>query len=478
MPICRRDLWIALALMLFVFVTHGVSPNSQPYDSRWAIHTTLSLIHNGDTNLDEHLPALAADGFYHIECVFPDGSRIRRLSSTEQCQDGHYYHFYPLGVPLLTAPVVAPLEFGLKVLQPGLGDLADRYLPTEIHRTFFHGDLIGASRMAELLVASFLIALSTGVFYLLVREWLHAPMAVLLSLLYAFGTMAWSVGSRALWMHGYSMLLLVVGFWLLRRAVSGMRWAWPLAGAVLTFSFFVRPTNVVPIAAVGLWILWRHRAETWRFVAGAIPVCLLFAVLHLVVYNALIPTYSRVTRLQEPGLSFGPHVGPALVGNLVSPSRGIFVYLPLMVFSVAGLWLWYRRKETRDWALLLGAVFLGHYLLICIYEDWFGGHGYGPRYFADIAPLLLLPTAAVLAMPWRWNWGAPLLLAASISVFMHSQGAWCWPCMEWVTKPTEIRESEWRLWDWQDPMFLRGFQPDGPGGRYAQGAVTNGAASK
>lgn len=464
MPPSRTDYLFAFAVAVFVFVTHAVSPNSQPYDSRWAVHTTLSLIHDGDTNLDEHLPALEADGFYHIECVFPDGSRIRRLASSRQCQDGHYYHFYPLGVPLLTAPVVAPLELFLQSLQPGLGNLADRYLLTEIHRTFFRGHLIAASRMTELLVASLLIALSAAILYLMSREWLSIPMALVLALLYAFGSSAWSTGSRALWMHGYSMLLLVFGFWMLRLGRGGFRWAWPVAGTVLTFAFFVRPTNVVPLAMVGLWILWRHRAQTLRFVAGALPVCLLFAGLHLSIYKSIIPTYSRVTRLQEPGLSVGPHVPAALVGNLVSPSRGLLVYTPLVLFSAAGLWLWYRRRDSRDWALLLGAVVAGHYLLICFYEDWFGGHGYGPRYFADITPLLLLPLAGLLATPWRVSWGAPLVLASVVSVFIHSQGAWCWPCMEWVTKPTEIRESEWRLWDWKDPMFLRGFQPGLPSG--------------
>lgn len=455
----RHDLLLAAIVAAVVFLTHAVSPNSQPYDSRWSIHTTLSLIHRGDAHLDEYLPLLEADEFYHIECVFPDGSRIRRLSSASQCEGGHYYHFYPLGVPLLAAPVVAPLELGLTALQPGLGKLGDRFLRTDIHKTFFHGDLIGSSRMVELLVASLLIALSAGFLYLMAREWLPSRSALLLALLYAFGSCAWSTGSRALWMHGFSMLLLVAAFWLLRLAVGGVRAAWPVAGALLVFAFFVRPTNVVPLAAVGIWILWKHRPQALRFAAGALPVGLLFVGMHLSIYQSVLPAYSQVQRAEEAGLSAGPHVPLALVGNLVSPSRGLLVYTPVVIFSVIGLLHWLRRKESRDWAILLGAVFLGHYVLISSYEDWFGGHGYGPRYFADLSPLLVIPLAGLISRPWRLSWGAPLLLCAAISVFMHSQGAWCWPCMEWVTKPVEIRSSQWRLWDWRDPMFLRGIQP-------------------
>ncbi len=461
MRFSRIDFAIGTLLVLFVFVTHALSPVSQPYDSRWTIHTAESLLREGNFDLDEYLPLLEADGFYHIECVFPDGSRIRRVHKAADCKGGHFYHFYPLGVPIMTAPIVAVLQSGLDVMQPGLGEWADRQLGSEVHKVFFRGDLIGSSRMVELLIASFLIALSTGLFYLLARDWLTRPSAVLLALLFAFASPAWSTGSRALWMHGFSMLLLTLGLLLLRMGRSWGRWPWAAAGAVLSFAVFVRPTNLVPLAAVGLWILWRHRGRAAWFALGSTPVFLLFASLHLALYHAVIPAYSRVQRTDESGLSFGPHVPEALLGNLISPSRGLLVFLPLVLFSGAGLWLWWRSRENRDWAVLLAGIFLAHYLLISFYEDWYGGHGYGPRYFADIVPVLLLPLAACLARPWRPRWAIPFVLCAAVSVFMHSQGAWCGACMRWDSEPREIRESVWRIWDWEYPMFLRGFrQPD------------------
>lgn len=459
MKIPRLDLSIGILLALFVFFTHALSPVSQPYDSRWTIHTATSLLHQGNFDLDEYLPLLEADGFYHIECVFPDGSRIRRIRKASDCAGGHFYHFYPLGVPVMTAPIVASLEIGLHAMQPGLGDWADRHLRSPIQKPFFRGDLIASSRMTELLTASFLIALTAGLFYWLSREWLPRPSSALLALLFAFGSPAWSTGSRALWMHGFSMLLLTLGLLLLRTGRRGGIWPWIAAGAVFCFAVFVRPTNLIPLAMAGLWILWRYRERTAWFALGGAPVFLLFAGIHLSVYHALIPAYSRVHRADEAGLSFGPHVPEALLGNLVSPSRGLLVFLPLVLFSGAGLVLWWRSRENRDWAVLLFAIIVAHYLLISCYEDWYGGHGYGPRYFADITPLLLLPLAACLAKPWRARWAIPFALCAAISIFMHSQGAWCDACMRWDSEPREIRESTWRLWDWKEPMFLRGLRP-------------------
>ena len=144
MKIPRLDLSIGILLALFVFITHALSPVSQPYDSRWTVHTATSLLHQGNFDLDEYLPLLEADGFYHIECVFPDGSRIRRIRQASDCAGGHFYHFYPLGVPVMTAPIVASLEIGLHAMQPWLGDWADRHLGSGVQKPFFHGDLIAS----------------------------------------------------------------------------------------------------------------------------------------------------------------------------------------------------------------------------------------------------------------------------------------------------------------------------------------------
>jgi hypothetical protein len=460
MRLARNDLLVAVALAALVFGIHVFSPVAQPYDSVWTIHTTESLLRHGDANLNEYISALEAAEFYHIECVFPDGSRIRRLHQASDCQGGSLYHFYPLGVPLMTLPAVAVMKGILGMLQPGLGDWAASTPRSEFQRRFLRGDLTGATGITQLVIASLLIAASTALFYLLVREWLGWKGAVVLALLFAFGSPAWSTGSRALWMHGYSMFLLTAAFLLVRRAAPGPRWPIVLAGALLMFSFFVRPTNVIALVAVAVWTLWRGRRDAFSFLMGCAPVCLAFAAIHLQIYHSLLPAYSQVRRADEAGLAFGAHVPVALVGNLVSPSRGLFVFTPAVLFALAGLWLWWRDRRERPWAILLASIFGGHYLLISFYEHWFGGHGYGPRYFADLAPLLILPIAAFLVERPGKALGTVFAMACAISVFMHSQGAWCWPCQEWDHKPREIGETQWRLWDWGDPMFLRGFQPE------------------
>ncbi len=59
-------------------------------------------------------------------------------------------------------------------------------------------------------MASTIVALTALLLYRIARRWLTWPYAVLLALMFAFGTTAWSVVSRTLWQHGPSMLLLTL----------------------------------------------------------------------------------------------------------------------------------------------------------------------------------------------------------------------------------------------------------------------------
>jgi hypothetical protein len=39
--------------------------------------------------------------------------------------------------------------------------------------------------------------------------------------------------------------------------------------------------------------------------------------------------------------------GEALLGNLISPARGLFVFSPVLIFAIGGFWLAMRTREGR-----------------------------------------------------------------------------------------------------------------------------------
>lgn len=448
---CRLE----LALFAAVLLVYLASPIATPFDSRWTIYTAESLIHQHNLDLNEYRTRLHADHYYSIECIPAPGQRVYPLpwgaeDALRACPGGRLYNFYPVAVPILAAPLVGALEGSLHLARPLLEPLI-RATPPGYRRSLLEGDLVAGSMPAELIIASLITALAAVVVFRIARRWTSWPVALVVALIFAFGSPAWSTGSRALWQHTFSMLLLPLALdCLLERRV-----AW--AGAILMLAFFVRPTNVVPLCVAGLWMLALGRRETLRFIAGTLPVGLVFAGLNWQMYGSWLAPYFRTQRTATTSLGLHAHIGEALLGDLFSPARGLFVFSPVFLLSLVGMWLWIRQRSTRLLGLFMVAVFAGHYILIACFEEWYGGHSYGPRYFADLAPYLALAIVPVWTRLGRLAQGSILALAL-LSVFIHSQGATCAPCLEWNSKPVELHENLGRLWDWRDPPFLRGLR--------------------
>ena len=107
-------------------------------------------------------------------------------------------------------------------------------------------------------------------------------MAMLLTLIYAFGTSSLSVSSQALWQHGPAQLALAAALYCLVRARDDPRWA-GYAGLPLAFEVITRPADALIAAPLGLYVLVSYRREIWRFIAAAIAP-LLFQLWHSATY--------------------------------------------------------------------------------------------------------------------------------------------------------------------------------------------------
>ncbi len=454
-----RTEWRTLgALLAFVFLMYAVSPNATPFDSRWSVHTAVSILWEGNTNLNEYLPLIERNHFYGVECVNRDGSRKFPIRSSVECPNGNYFAFHPVAVPVLALPAVAALRVATRVLRPALEPLAAR-MPTETQRSLLRGDLIGSSAAVELLVASLIMAVATALFYRAARECLDRSRALVLALLFVFCSPAWSLASRALWQHGPSMMLLILVLLLLLRAEARPA-AVSYLGLPLSLAFFLRPTNAVAVVAMTVIIVCYHRRRLAGYILSTAPVTLAFCAYSTTVYGTLLAPYSFVARTNQAGLSLHDRFLEALVGNLASPGRGLLVYVPLLLLVPVGIMLPLVSEQERRLRPFLVAIVGAHWVLVSSYEDWIGGHSYGPRYMTDIVPFLFFLLVPVMArVDWqRSAMAAVLILLAGASLWIHYLGAWRWEVWEWNSTPTDVNQSQARVWDWSDPPFLRTYR--------------------
>ncbi len=407
-----RVFWAAAcgALALVVYLSNGWTIGSG--DTLGARYLPASIVHEFDLDLDE-FPDLWRDGLPYWAV------RV----------GGRVYSAYPMMPGVLGVPV---------------------HLAAHL---FGDADCAASLEVQEKVTASLLTAGSVGVMFLVLREVASGPVALALCLVYAFCTSTFSVSAQALWQHGPSQFFLSLALLVLFRGRRGGR-VWP-AGAALGMAVLCRPANLVPALFITTYVLASRRREALAYVLAALP----FAAIYLAFCSLYGSIYGGYVHLRPPGGVRVGNVAVSLAGLLISPSRGLFVFSPVLVLSLYGLWRRVVVERERLWLALGGAVVVGVFLPAKV-TYWWGGHSFGPRLLADLVPLfvLLLVPWARLAIAERRRWAlAPFVLLATASFVFHWVGAFSVEPYKWNDNP-EINTHACRLWDWRDSQLLSAFR--------------------
>jgi hypothetical protein len=350
---------------------------------------------------------------------------------------GHYRPSYPIVPALLAVPVYA-----LPVLAGG-------------------GDSWALINLLAKTSASAIAALSVAFVYLALRAIGPDPGAAALALVYAFATSTWSVASQGLWGHGPAELGMAVGLYGALRP-DPPRWLMGLAGLGLAVMVSSRTATV--LVAGGL-LLHLARVERGR----SLPTLALFALAfgavlahNVAVFgslqggyawlNAHHAQYHRVEGTWSTPLALG------LAGILVSPSRGLLVYCPVLVGAAIGAGAWLLRSRRALGAVLVVAT-AGSLGLTAKFSVWWGGHAFGPRLLTDFLPLFVVLLAPAWAVAGQSRVGRALAGSlVVVSVAVQLVGVFCYPSprdRDWDWTPQDVDVAHGRLWDWRDPQLLR-----------------------
>ena len=431
-----KNAWITILLgWMAVWVNLANAPVLQSTDSMWAIPTALSLITEGNPNLDEYKDQVAAIGGYATET-----------------RQGHIYNIYPPGVAYLSVPpllVVAPIRYAAAKISASLQSIP-------FNQDFWQYS-VGHLHHLERWVAGFWVSLYGLFLFLLGRAFLSWQGSLACALVGIYATSAWSTASRGLWQHGPTIALVAamlwIGFALRPRLGMGL-----ITGVLAGLSVTVRPTNIVIVPLFALYLgFWqaKPRRDRWRdvlaFGGGGGVVLVLFVTYSWSIYQQWFPPYYSANNM----LSLSTF-GEALLGNLLSPSRGILVYSPFLVFGVFAFFGKSAIPKPLIW--ISGLAILGHWGLISAAGMWYGGVSYGPRFFCDALPYFM-----VLLIPFLAQWDqhsragkAGFAILVLCGFFIHYRGANDQVVLDWNDHNTQAK-----LWDYASPQFLWGLMPPG-----------------
>lgn len=435
-------LWLIFLLVLVINLLTG---HYYPFsDSLWSIPTALSIVREGNTDLDEFNPP----AHYSLKLV-----------------NGHSYTYFPLGPSLLALPFVLAVDkaaafFGFdlvsqtrQAIQTKFGSGPVSQPPVQFWAKFW-AYLIPWG--LEKIIASLMVALAAVLIYLTARLFLSLRYSLLATFIFAFTTSAWSVASRALWQHGPTILLLSGVLYLLLLAKEKPRLVQG-TGLILALACVVRPTNSLSLFFLTIYVFCRYRKYFWRYLLGVAIVIAPFLLFNSCLYHTLLPPYYAPQRLGA-----NQHFWEALSGNLLSPARGLLVYSPIFLASLAGYYLKIKRQQFDLLDVFLSVIILVHWLVISSFPHWWGGHCFGPRFFSDMIPYLIyFLVPAILLLSKLKGVGAIVYAFVFYGLVLtgfliHFREATSRQVIFWNIVPVDVDIQPDRLWDWQDVPFLRG----------------------
>jgi hypothetical protein len=377
-----------------------------------------------------------------LDRLFGEWPADRPLPFWIQRVGGHYRSNYPVAPALLAIPVYAA---------PALLGAGDSWLVLNSLSK------LSAALFATLSVVFVYLAARTLAMQLGTGE----ASALATAGVYAVATPTWAISSQGLWGHGPAQLGLAVALWGLLRAETARGGA-AAAGLAAGLMVASRPsTGLVAVVLAGFAVR-RLGRRGFPFIVALGIVSGAVAAHNLAVFGSLQGGYAELHRTHAEhhgvGSAWSAAIWEGLLGVLVSPSRGLFVYSPVLLFPATGLLVWLVRRGGGLLACAAAAAGVG-IGTVAMFSVWWGGHSFGPRLLADVLPALVLGLVPIWAAIWRARLGRWLLAAAFVvSVLVEAVGAFYYPStreVDWNSSPRDVDFSHERLWDWQDAQLPR-----------------------
>jgi drug/metabolite transporter superfamily protein YnfA len=369
--------------------------------------------------------------------------------------DREAYFFRACGVSTASAPPTAKRSLGgppapgpndhvCSVFPPGMGILAVPFFAPFVLSGWDALDL-GLLVHGGYVVAAIVEILATLVLWSVLRRFTGPRWSLVLVLLYFLGTSVRTVASQALWQHSGVHVAVASALWLVLREEAVPLSRDFAAGLLLGLGAVVRQTT-------GLLALGLHGFRPMRLIAmiagAAIGLAPLLAYNDLAFGSPLEQGYGIKT--------FATPIQTGLYGLLFSPSRGLFIYTPYLVFAFLALlraWRWPGVVAGRFRGLLL--VWIAALVVYATYSEWWGGRVFGSRFLDDFAPILF----AALA----WGTSVGMLGSRLGRVFFGLLAAWSLVLFQaaafvydksWDTFPVNVNDDPSKLFNWGDPQWL------------------------
>lgn len=369
-------------------------------------------------------------------------------------EHGHYVSIFPIVLPVLITPLYIIPYFILKIVN----------IPISLGNPAF----VIISLIVEKVSASVITSLSVVVLYLVLKKLISVRNALFCSLVYAFATCTWVISSQALWQHGLGELLLCLILLILlmiteKESIS----LYALLGVLVALFALNRPPDFVFLIPVFIFAaLTKNIRKIFVFITALLISASPFVLYNIINFGSLFGGYKINTVLLQVGTG---NLVP-FIGLLLSPNRGMFVFSPILLFSVLGCWLIFKNKislepKIRTLFLLFALCVPLNIFVYSSFSYWWGGEQFGYRFLVGSLPVFALFLGFAIEYLWaiKSSRSSPARILFTVflvwSIFVQVCGAFYY-YYDWDMKSgtyESINDNQARVWDYSDLQIFRGF---------------------
>ena len=181
---------------------------------------------------------------------------------------------------------------------------------------------------------------------------------------------------------------------------------------------------------------------------GIIPV-LLFFVWYNQTYYLSISNQGYSSQVFTQWLSPFPE---GFLGTWISPSKGILIYSPILIFSLLGLWL-ARKDDNKRVYILFGLIILFHTLIMGFWKHWYGGYSFGYRMSSDILPFFVFAMVPYVNSSPFFKYYRLFIFLLCVSIMVQLSGLVFFDSIWHAAYDKGFRDTRW-LWSLSDSEFM------------------------
>lgn len=393
---------IGIFLFFFIVYLYFLNPIGNPM-SNATLDATISLVDKGNLEINKN--------FYDTAYY-----------------NGKYYSVFPPGLTFLAAPVYIITKPFFKFFHP---IFEEHIVNSGIDMVPVPYNILILQSFCVLFIIIPFSSLLIVLFYKIIDEFSqNEKYKILTTFFLGFGTLLFPY-STIYYKDTIGLLFLFASFYLLLRIkkerISNkfLFLAGFLAGLVVLIHYFQIP--IILLLFFYLLTFLRDRRIIF-FVLGVVPSAVGILIYHWLLFGSpfAVP-YQFNIEIESLGLARG-FLGfsyPKLetIYNLaLSPLKGLFVYSPILILALFGLFLKIKGRLASEMRLFLIIFFATLILNAAMQEEkqWSGGMGlFGPRHLLTVVPFLMIPLVFVFDRIRPWI----VFIFGFISIFINYLGA-------------------------------------------------------